>query len=243
MVRQAHRALILSLSKDARSGVIRESMEDSMCNRLRSAILVVAIAAASGTVVWSQAPRAPRSPFLAAPENLVAVRAGRLFDAKAGTMLNNQIILIKGDRIADIGPSVQIPPEARVIDLSGATVLPGMIDGHVHNAGRGDSAEMKTIIMVQSAVRDLEAGFTTTVDMDSRGGFGTVDLRNAINEGVIKGPRMQVSGQSLNPRGSAPYPNPGPGFYSGSRSTPRRISSDRIWMSSRRMGPSSPRRL
>jgi imidazolonepropionase-like amidohydrolase len=74
---------------------------------------------------------------------------------------------------------------------------------------------MKTIVMVQSALRDLEAGFTTTVDMDSRGGFGTVDLRDAINAGVIKGPRMQVSGQSLNQRASAPYPNPGPGFYAG----------------------------
>ncbi len=187
-----------------------------MYNRLRLASLVVAIAAASGTVVWSQAPRRPpQSPYLAAPDNLVAIRAGRMFDAKAGTMLNNQIILIKGDRITDVGPSVQIPPEARVIDLSGATVLPGMIDGHVHNAGRGDSVEMKTIVMVQSAARDLEAGFTTVVDMDSRGGFGTVELRDAINEGMIKGPRMQVSGQSLNQRASAPYPNPGPGFYYG----------------------------
>jgi imidazolonepropionase-like amidohydrolase len=190
-------------------------MEDSMYNRVRFASLVVAIAAASVPVVRSQAPRPPQSPYLAPPDNLVAVRAGRMFDAKAGAMVNNQVILIKGDRIADVGPSVQIPPEARVIDLSGATVLPGMIDGHVHNAGRGDSVEMKTIVMVQSAARDLEAGFTTTVDMDSRGGFGTVDLREAINEGLIKGPRMQVSGQSLNQRASAPYPNPGPGFYSG----------------------------
>src|SRR6266576_1799067 len=190
-------------------------MEDSMPNRRRFASLVVAMAAMLGTTVWPQPSRRVQSPYLAPPENLVAVRAGRMFDAKAGTMLNNQIILIKGDRIADVGPSVQIPPEAREIDLSGATVLPGMIDGHVHNAGRGDSVEMKTIVMVQSAERDLDAGFTTTVDMDSRGGFGTVDLRDAINEGLIKGPRMQVSGQSLNQRASGPYPNPGPGFYSG----------------------------
>lgn len=187
-----------------------------MSSRVGLAGIVVVIAAASSTVVWSQGSRTPpQSPYLAAPDNLVAVRAGRMFDAKAGALLNNQVILIKGDRIVDVGPSVQIPPEARVIDLSNATVLPGMIDGHVHNAGRGDSVEMKTIVMVQSAVRDLEAGFTTTVDMDSRGGFGTVDLRDAINEGVIKGPRMQVSGQSLNQRASSPYPNPGPGFYSG----------------------------
>src|SRR5262245_15200661 len=103
-------------------------MEDSMVDRLRLASLVVTITVASGTVAWSQAPRsAPQSPYLATPDNVVAVRAGRMFDAKAGTMLNNQVILIKGERIADVGPSVQIPPEARVIDLSTATVLPGMI--------------------------------------------------------------------------------------------------------------------
>jgi len=191
------------------------AMEDSMCSLVRSASLAIVIVAASSAVLRSQTPRPPQSPYLAPTDNLVVVRSGRMFDAKAGTILNNQIILIRGDRIADVGPSVPIPPEARVIDLSGATVLPGMIDAHVHNAGRGDSVEMKTFVMVQSAARDLEAGFTTTVDMDSRGGFGTVELRNAINAGLIKGPRMQVAGQSLNPRASAPYPNPGPGFYSG----------------------------
>lgn len=177
--------------------------------------VVVAVAAVSGTVVLTQGRPEPRSPFLAPPGNVVAVRAGRLFDAKAGTMLTNQVILIRGDRIADVGPSVPIPADARVIDLSNATVLPGMIDGHVHNAGRGDAADRKTIIMVQSAQRDLDAGFTTTVDMDSRGGFGTVDLRNAINEGLIRGPRMQVAGQSLNQRASTPYPNLTTGYYSG----------------------------
>jgi imidazolonepropionase-like amidohydrolase len=190
-------------------------MEDSMCSLVRSTSLAIVIAAASRAALSSQTPRPPQSPYLAPADSLVAVRSGRMFDAMAGTMLNNQIILIKGDRIADVGPSVQIPPGARVIDLGGATVLPGMIDAHVHNAGRGDSVEMKTIVMVQSAARDLDAGFTTTVDMDSRGGFGTVELRNAINAGLIKGPRMQVAGQSLNPRASAPYASPGPGFYSG----------------------------
>ena len=62
---------------------------------------------------------------------------------------------------------------------------------------------------------DLDAGFTTIVDMDSRGGFGTVELRNAINSGLVRGPRMQVAGQSLNPRGARPAANTVPGFYSG----------------------------
>src|SRR5271167_1248667 len=85
----------------------------------------------SGTAVRSQGRggQDQDSPYLAPPAQVVAVRAGRLFDAKAGRMLSGQVVLIRGDRITDVGPSVQIPPEARVIDLGGATVLPGMIDG------------------------------------------------------------------------------------------------------------------
>ena len=125
----------------------------------------------SGAVVWSQEGSGqPRetSPYLAAPAQVVAVRAGRLFDAKTGRMLSNQVVLIKGDRVADIGPSVPIPPGARVIDLGGATVLPGMIDAHVHVGQNlpNESVEHRTMIMVQSAQRDLDAGFTTVVDMD-----------------------------------------------------------------------------
>jgi imidazolonepropionase-like amidohydrolase len=103
-----------------------------------------------------------------------------------------------------------------VLDLSRATVLPGMIDGHVHtNAPQpNESVEHRTMVMIQSAQRDLQAGFTTIVDMDSRGGFGTVELRNAINAGLVQGPRMQVAGQSLNPRAAGPTANTTPGFYS-----------------------------
>ena len=113
------------------------------------------------------------------------------------------MILIRGDRIADVGPSVAIPADARVIDLSSATVMPGMIDAHVHVYPPDDlSQSTRTIVAVANAQADLEAGFTTVLDMDSRGGFGTVDLRNAINRGVVLGPRMQVVGQSLNQRAS-----------------------------------------
>jgi len=131
-------------------------------------------------------------------------------------MLSNQTVLINGDRISEVGGSVQAPPGARVLDLSRATVLPGMIDGHVHtNAPQpNESVEHRTMVMIQSAQRDLQAGFTTIVDMDSRGGFGTVELRNAINAGLVQGPRMQVAGQSLNPRAAGPTANTTPGFYS-----------------------------
>jgi imidazolonepropionase-like amidohydrolase len=159
----------------------------------------------------------PESPYLAPPTQIVAVRAGHLFDARAGTMRSNQTVLIAGDRITDVGGAVQLPAGTRVIDLSRATVLPGMIDGHVHtNAPQpNESVEHRTMVMIQSAQRDLQAGFTTIVDMDSRGGFGTVELRNAINSGLVQGPRMQVAGQSLNPRAAGPTANITPGFYSG----------------------------
>ena len=145
--------------------------------------------------------------FLVTPTQVVAIRAGRLFDSRTGTIANSQIILIRGDRITDVGPSISIPADARVIDLSASTVMPGMIDAHVHVYPQDDlSMQMRTIVAVANAQADLDAGFTTVLDMDSRGGYGTVDLRNAINRGVVLGPRMQVVGQSLNQRASTAYP-------------------------------------
>jgi imidazolonepropionase-like amidohydrolase len=163
------------------------------------------IVALSGVLVHSQGGAPAR--FITPPTQVVAIRAGRLFDSRAGMLLNNQVIVIRGDRIADVGPAVAIPPDARVIDLSAATVLPGMIDAHVHLFPADDLSEStRTIVGVANAQTDLNAGFTTVLDMDSRGGFGTVDLRNAINRGLVMGPRMQVVGQSLNQRAATPYP-------------------------------------
>jgi imidazolonepropionase-like amidohydrolase len=159
----------------------------------------------SGVLVRSQGGAPTR--FLTPPAQVGAVRAGRLFDSRSGAMLANQVVLIRGDRIADVGPAVAIPPEAQIIDLSTATVLPGMIDAHVHLFPADNLSEStRTIVGVANAQTDLNAGFTTVLDMDSRGGFGTVDLRNAINRGLVLGPRMQVVGQSLNQRASVPYP-------------------------------------
>jgi len=191
-----------------------------MSNQVKRMVLAsFVLMAASGPVGLSQGRQGQgqESPYLAAPTHIVAVRAGRLFDAKAGTMLSNQTVLITGDRITDVGANVSVPAGAQIIDLSRATVLPGMIDGHVHtNAPQpNESVEHRTMVMIQSAQRDLQAGFTTIVDMDSRGGFGTVELRNAINSGLVQGPRMQVAGQSLNPRAAGPTANTVPGFFSG----------------------------
>jgi imidazolonepropionase-like amidohydrolase len=171
--------------------------------------LAAVVALAVSTIVHGQGGIASApAKFLAPATQTIAVRAGRLFDSRSGTTLTNQVVLIRGDRIADVGPSVAIPAGARVIDLSGATVLPGMIDAHVHVYPPDELSEAtRTVVAVANAQADLEAGFTTVLDMDSRGGFGTVDLRNAINRGVILGPRMQVVGQSLNQRAARPYPS------------------------------------
>jgi imidazolonepropionase-like amidohydrolase len=145
--------------------------------------------------------------FLTPSDQVVAIRAGRLFDSRTGTLVTNQVILIRGERITDVGGGLQIPREARVIDLTEATVMPGMIDTHVHMNTGGDTPAQRAIIAVANAQLDLAAGFTTVADMDSRGGFNTVDLRDAINSGIVQGPRMQVVGQSINQRAGNYYPD------------------------------------
>jgi imidazolonepropionase-like amidohydrolase len=163
---------------------------------------VAAIAAAASTQARSQQPH-----VLAGADQVTAIRAGHLFDSKSGALLSNQVVLIKGDRVTDVGAAVQIPPGAKVIDLSAATVLPGMIDTHVHVNTGGNSAAQRALIALANAQTDLNAGFTTVMDMDSRGGYNTVDLRDSIKAGYVMGPRMQVVGQSLNQRATNYYPD------------------------------------
>src|SRR6266853_1449772 len=145
------------------------------------------------------------------PPEGVAIRSGRLFDPKTGTNLANQIIVIQGDRITDAGPAdrVKIPAGARVIDLSSATVLPGLIDRHVHLMQDHEPNEARALLVGQHyALADLYAGFTTLQDMNSPFTYATVELRDAINKGVIVGPRLQVTGPALNPRGATYYQAP-----------------------------------
>jgi len=129
----------------------------------------------------------------------VAIRAGRLFDSTTGQMLTRRVVLITGDRITEVGAegAVKIPTGAQVIDLSQATVLPGLIDAHTHmfNTRRPKgSTEASMLIAVQNAQADLRAGFTSARDMSSHGnGYGDVEIRNAINAGLFDGPRYQVS--------------------------------------------------
>jgi len=179
-------------------------------SRLAAVFIAAAIIATAGPSRSQEGGAAPNPALrkhLAPSDQVVAIRAGRMFDSKSGAMLSNQIILIKGDRIANVGSSVEVPTGARVIDLSAATVMPGMIDAHVHVVTGGATPTQRALIALASAQIDLEAGFTTVLDMDSRGGFNTVDLRDAINSGLVQGPRMQVVGQSINQRATNYYPD------------------------------------
>jgi len=148
----------------------------------------------------------------------IVIRAARLFDSNTGRILTGQVIIIQGERIADVGPAAQvkIPAGAQVIDFAAnATVLPGLIDAHTHmfNTPKpGMSREASTLVAIQHLQSDLGAGFTTIRDMSTHGnGYADVDVRKAIDSGMINGPRAQVSTRGIvwgAPGSNAPAANP-----------------------------------
>jgi imidazolonepropionase-like amidohydrolase len=133
----------------------------------------------------------------------IAIRAGKLFDSKSGQILTKQVVVLQGERITDVGSEAQlkIPTGAQVIDLTQFTVLPGLIDAHTHmfnTPTSGMSRETSTLIAIHNLQADLRAGFTSARDMSSHGnGYADVDIRDAINQGRIDGPRYQVSGRGI----------------------------------------------
>ena len=141
-----------------------------------------------------------------APVRHVVVRAGQLLDVKTGNTLQNQAIVIKGDKIVSVGPaaSVKAAPDATVVDLPNATVLPGLIDAHTHITFNpsfgyetlGISIPREALIGAHNARVTLEAGITTVRNVGARG-YADVALRDAINAGDVPGPRMLVSGPAL----------------------------------------------
>jgi imidazolonepropionase-like amidohydrolase len=139
----------------------------------------------------------------------VLIRAGRLVDARAGRVQTDQAILIEGDRIKEVGPAQammsRVPAGTEVIDLSNATVLPGMIDAHTHLTGNPDqigysslgiSVPREALFGARNARLTLEAGFTTVRNVGADG-YSDIALRDAINDGDIPGPRMDASGPAI----------------------------------------------
>jgi len=163
----------------------------------RIAVLSLVLVSLSFTFVAVSARHQEKS----SPPRQVAIRAGTLIDVRDGTTISNAIILIQGDQITQVGTGLSIPKGTDVVDLSGSTVLPGLIDCHTHITSQSgnyyEDIFRKSPIDVAVAAhvyarRTLEAGFTSVRDVGA-GEFIDVALRNAINSGTVVGPRMQVA--------------------------------------------------
>src|SRR5580658_8524344 len=138
----------------------------------------------------------------------IVLHAARLLDIKTGRIVKPGEILVQGERIAEVGTSVRRPAGAEVIDLGDRTLLPGLIDAHVHlflHPGAEDlqtvqeSVPQRTITATLAAHDDLMAGFTAERDMGTEGaGSADTAVRNAIDEGRIPGPRLRISGNAIN---------------------------------------------
>jgi imidazolonepropionase-like amidohydrolase len=159
----------------------------------RSALVCVLVACAAALFAAEPAP------------SRVAVKAARLIDGKSDRVVSPAVVLIENDRIVGAGAALAIPPDATVIDLGGATLLPGLIDAHDHLTGNpenhgyrslGYSVPRETIDGVANANKTLRAGFTSVRNVGA-GAYADVALRDGINAGDVPGPRLIVSGPAL----------------------------------------------
>ena len=166
---------------------------------LRFLVRLCAVLLCTSCAVLASAQQADSAP--------VVLHAARLLQVDTGTMLQPAEILIQGDRIRAVGVSVDHPQGVRVIDLGDTTLLPGLIDAHVHlflHPGAEDlqtveeSVPWRTLLAAQAAKADLLAGFTAERDMGTEGaGSADTAIRNAIDQGLIPGPRLRISGNAI----------------------------------------------
>lgn len=155
------------------------------------------------------------TPAVAAPDPVLLLRPERVFDGVDPVSHAGWQVLVRGDRIAAVGPALTVPPGAQVIDLPGQTLIPGMIEGHAHlflhpyNETKWDDQVMhealalRTARAVVAARTTLLAGFTTVRDLGTEGaGFADVGLRQAIDQGIVPGPRLLVATRAIVARGA-----------------------------------------
>jgi imidazolonepropionase-like amidohydrolase len=167
-------------------------------------VTFVAVAILLAASPWAQSP----SPKSAAAGHAIVLHAARLLDVESGKIIAPGEVLITGETISEVGEKVARPAGADVIDLGDTTLLPGLIDAHVHlflHPGAEDlqtieeSVPQRTIMATLAARDDLMAGFTAERDMGTEGaGSADTAVRNAINQGEIPGPRLRISGNAVN---------------------------------------------
>lgn len=187
---------------------------------LAAALLFAVPSLTAGQAPPAPTPMAPPAPTLRAQPvpgpgrpALVALKAARLFDGRSNRVTENAVVLIEGTRIRDIGAGIAVPPDATALDLGDATLLAGFIDSHTHvtdeasDSWLGDFYEGLRRPVAEQAIfaagwarRTLESGFTTIRDLGSRFGID-VGLRNAVNRGLVPGPRMLVAREGIGSTG------------------------------------------
>ena len=183
-------------------------MKKSIC----SMVVLLLSASAIGQSNPAQVPQSPQ---------VTAIRAGTLIDPRANEPKRNQVIVIRGDKIESVGDaaSVQVPAGAKIIDLSNATVLPGLIESHTHIFLQGEDPALggydiqllkfplayRAARATVSARRALEQGFTTIRDMETEGaGYGDVGIKMAVEQGYIPGPRIFTTTRGISTTGGYP---------------------------------------
>jgi imidazolonepropionase-like amidohydrolase len=181
-------------------------------------LITTSLVVALGAGVLAQPQLAPSG-----PQKMVAVRAGRLVDPETGMVQANQVIVVEGERIRQIGAGMAIPVGAEVIDLSNLTVLPGLVDAHTHLAMTYkevpennvyyltfvlDSTPLRAIQAASNALQVLSSGFTVIRDVGNNGMYADTALRAAIEQGWIPGPTIIPSGLIIGGTGGQFTPTP-----------------------------------
>jgi imidazolonepropionase-like amidohydrolase len=185
---------------------------------LKRFVIATVLLVVAGVSVQGQPAQAP-----AGPQKITAVRAGRLIDPESGGTATNQIILVEGERIREVGPNVAVPAGAELIDLSKMTVLPGLVDAHTHTAITYkevpesniyyltfvlDSTPLRAIQAASNALQLLSSGFTVIRDVGNNAMYADTALRAAIEQGWMPGPTIVPSGLIIGGTGGQFTPTP-----------------------------------